>query len=163
MKKDIISQAQEIVDKAIERNNGMEDLKALFFQAIGKIAEHDEEEAENFIEHADGRLSYTNFITEREYIDAMRWLKEKSTHPILYADCAVAKERLIQRGKVIDDEPNYNFWSLLLTMNLIHSDFYSIIDSYVDDSNIEDFIYDLAVAMNSSDNKTAWVRQYFDL
>lgn len=162
MKNDIITKAQEVVDKATENGNSMENLKALFFQAIGKIAEHNEEEAENFIEHADGRLRYTNFITEREYAEAMRYLRDKTKYPIFYADCAVARERLLQRNKNIEQEPYYNFWALLLSMNVIYSDFRDVIESYVDDSNIEDFVYDLAVAMNSNDNRIAWIRQYFD-
>lgn len=73
------------------------------------------------------------------------------------------KGAMEQHGYPMEEEPYYNRCALFTTMNMIMSDSGNTLKKYVDDANLFEVVYDLAVdKLKDRDGKFA-IRHYFSL
>jgi hypothetical protein len=73
------------------------------------------------------------------------------------------KQAMEQHGYAMEEWPCYNRCALWVTMNMIMSDSSDAIAEFIDDENMFEFVYKLAVSKLKDADGRFVIRQYFDV
>lgn len=122
-----------------------------------KLIESDLTEAEDFLEYLDGVIHYDNFITESEYKELESKLRISNT----YKSVEAFKEHFKSLGKNVESLGQFNVFALMLVMNDIMKTHKMCFLKYIEEAELENLVYDLAVVELSSKGK--WVRNHYGL
>lgn len=127
------------------------------------LAEESERKAAEFIECAEGMRDYFNYLSEDEAMDiTSKFVNCDGTYGAKWSADALFK-KVASLGGDVEILPFFNKWSLYVTMNMIHSDYYKVIDKWCggDADKYAEACYDLSICRLEDADNERWVRNYF--
>ncbi len=108
-------------------------------------------------------VNWNNYLTEAEASAIVGGFINSDGSKGAHWSMAQVSGAVEELGGAMECEPYYNKYALFVTMNMIYSDFGVTLDQFVEDSNMVEVVYRLAVDKLKDADRPRFVRAYFGL